>query len=328
MRAKRILALLMPLAFLGLYLSALVMADTPAAFIACYTGMGIVSVLMFINLIHDGVHNHIFKKEVHNQAYLLLFDLIGGNSFIWKKRHLLLHHKFPNVAGFDADIEQSGPVKIFPHLKTNPIHRYQHLFVFLLYPLFLFNWIFIRDFRDFFSKKRLIRKFCKIPVWEYVKLFFFKGLFFGYIILLPIFLGVPVAQVFIGLGLLLFVGSVVAMLSLLTPHANSANSFPVADTRGRLPITWLEHQFNTTNDLKADTWFTRNLMGNFNYHLAHHLFPQVHSAYAREVTECIQQFAISQGFPYKKYSLGTCLKLHYKLIRQNAGILEIFEEDM
>ena len=325
---KRVLALLMPLTFAVLYLLAMLYASNPLIFIGCYAAMGIVSVLMFINLIHDGVHNHIFRRPSHNRAYLILFDLIGGNSFIWKKRHLLLHHKYPNVAGYDADIEQSGPIKIFPHVKSRPIHRYQHWFVFLLYPLFLFNWIFIRDFKDFFSRKQLIRKFTTIPRSEYLKLFIFKGIFVSYIILIPAILGTPILQVLLAMGCLMFVGSVIAMLALLTPHANSANSFPKSDTDGKLPLSWLDHQFNTTNDLKADNWMSRNLMGNFNYHLAHHLFPQVHSAYAPEVTECIYEFARKYGFPYKAFNLMTCLKLHYKLVRQNAGVLDIFEDDM
>ena len=327
-RVKHYFAVGMPAFYLGCYLMALYGASHPAVFLAGFAMMGVVSVLMFINLIHDAVHHHIFRRKSYNEAYLLLFDLMGGNSFIWKKRHLLLHHNFQNIAGLDADIEQAGPVKIFPHLSGKKIHRYQHLFVFLLYPLFLFNWIFVRDFRDFYSKKRTIRRFCDIPRQEYLKLLVFKGVFYGYVFVLPMLMGIPLGQVAAGVASLMLVGSTVAMLSLLTPHANSANSFPVADRDGNIPVTWLEHQFLTTNDLKGDSWFTRHVMGNFNYHLAHHLFPGLHSSYAPEITQCIRDFAARYGYPYKRYGLATCLRYHYRLIRQNAGVLDIFEDDM
>ena len=327
-KSKRFFALVMPLAYFGCYLTALAVSGSPEIFLLCYAAMGVVSVFMFINLIHDAVHHHVFRKKAHNEAYLLVFDLLGGNSFIWKKRHLLLHHNFQNVAGFDADIEQSGPVKIFPQQEGKKIHRYQHLFVFLLYPLFLFNWVFVRDFRDFFSRNRIIRRHCSIPRPEYVKLLVFKGLFYGYLLVLPVLLGISWPTVLGGTICLMVVGSIVAMLSLLTPHANSANSFPVADSSGCLHVSWLEHQFLTTNDLMGDSWFSRHVMGNFNYHLAHHLFPQIHSAYAPEVTGCIREFALKYGYPYKRYALGTCLRYHYELIRQNAGHPDIFEEDM
>ncbi len=327
-KVKRLFAWVMPLVYFSLYILALQMGERPLLFPLLFSIMGIVSVLMFINLFHDAVHNHVFSKKLHNQLYLLLFDLLGGNSFIWKKRHVILHHNYPNVAGFDADIEQSGPIKIFPHQPGKKIHRYQHLFVFLLYPLFLFNWILLRDFKDFFSSKRTIRQFCRIPGKEYLKLIIFKGIFLSYIFLVPLVMGIPVLRVAGAIACLMVTGSIVAMLALLTPHANTANHFPEVGDEGDLPVSWLEHQFRSTNDLSVCNWFSKHVMGNFNYHLAHHLFPQIHSAYAPEVTACIREFASRHDFPYKEYPLGICLKLHYELICRNTEAVDILEEDM
>ena len=327
-KVKRLFAWIMPLAYISLYILAIYVGGDPVLYPLLLSTMGIVSVLMFINLFHDAVHNHVFSKKISNQLYLLLFDLLGGNSYIWKKRHLMLHHNYPNVAGFDADIEQSGPIKIFPHQPGKKIHRYQHLFVFLLYPLFLFNWILLRDFKDFFSTNRAIRQFIHIPGKEYLKLIVFKGIFLSYIFLIPVLTGVPVLRALGGIAGLMITGSIVAMLALLTPHANSANHFPKVSPEGAIPVSWLEHQFRSTNDLSVCNWFSKHVMGNFNYHLAHHLFPQIHSAYAPEVTACIRKFANRNGFPYKEFPLGVCLKLHYKLICQNSEIPNILEEDM
>src|SRR6266536_2729119 len=54
-----------------------------------------------------------------------------------------------------------------------------------LYPLFIFNWLLIRDFKDFFNKKKLVWKVTAIPAVEYVKLFIFKGVFIFYTLILP-----------------------------------------------------------------------------------------------------------------------------------------------
>ena len=38
---------------------------------------------------------------------------MGANSYIWKIRHIRLHHNYPNVMGWDSDFEQSDTGKGF-----------------------------------------------------------------------------------------------------------------------------------------------------------------------------------------------------------------------
>jgi len=291
--------------------------------------MGVIIVFIFLNIIHDAVHNHVFKTKRFNNAVLIVFDLIGANSYIWKNRHIHLHHNFQNVVGWDSDIEQSGLIKIFPHDKSTWIHRYQHWFIFIFYPLYLFNWIMIRDFKDFFSRDRMVKKvIAKIPLLEYVKLFFFKLLFIFYMVILPIMLGQKVAVAIASLCLMLIVGGVLSLLILLTPHANVKNEFPLPDSQGNVNVSWFKHQFFSTNDVNLNNWFSRNLMGNFNFHIAHHMFPNISPVYAPEVTQIIKNYAENSDYPYRSYSMFKALQYHYKLIKANAIDFNIFEEDM
>jgi len=124
------------------------------------------------------------------------------------------------------------------------------------------------------------------------------------------------------------VGSIFAMLSLLTPHVNETNQFPLPDAKGKMNVSWFEHQFITTNDINLNNWFTRNFMGNFNFHLVHHLFPNINSVYAPEVTKAIQQYAEENNISYRSYGLFEALKYHYRLIKSNAVDFDVFEEDM
>ena len=102
---------------------------------------------------------------------------MGANSYIWKIRHIRLHHNYPNVMGWDSDIEQSDIARIFPHGSYSKMHKYQHIYLPLLYPFYLINWLLIRDFKDFFNKK-IIWKVTTISTVEYIKLFLFKVSFF------------------------------------------------------------------------------------------------------------------------------------------------------
>jgi linoleoyl-CoA desaturase len=124
-------------------------------------------------------------------------------------------------------------------------------------------------------------------------------------------------------------GSLVGMIILLTPHANTGNEFPVPDEDSNLGTTWLTQQFVATNDIKGANFFSKYLMNNFNFHLAHHLFPNISAHQTEIATDVIKEFAAQHGLPYKSYTLFEAFRLHYQLIKKNAIDPEsIFEDDM
>lgn len=69
-------------------------------------------------------------------------------------------------------------------------------------------------------------------------------------------------------------------------------------------------------------------MGSFNYHIAHHLFPDVHHLFYPEITRMLENFARENNLPYSKQSLSGSLYAHYTLLKQNAVTHNIFEETM
>src|SRR5690606_10473356 len=87
---------------------------------------------------------------------------------------------------------------------------------------------------------------------------------------------------------------------------------------GIIPLTWLRHQFVSVNDISNTNWFIRNVMGNFNHHLAHHILPRFSSVYAPEITEAVKAFALEHHFPYRSYTLSDSFRKHSQLIRNNA----------
>lgn len=324
-------AILLPLLYFGLYFFALLQSHHSGYYLLSYALMGITLVLIYLNLIHEAAHNNIYKKKSYNQLVLSVFDWVGANSYIWKKRHLVSHHAYPNVDGWDTDIEQSGVLKIVPHAKTGKFHRYQHRIFFLIYPLYLFNWMFIRDFRDFFDKKRVISLTQgTIPTKEKVKMILFKAFYFFYQLFVPIlFLGVSWKLALGAWMLQIIVASVFALFVLLPLHPLPENEFPILDKDNHLPYSWVRHQFEVTNDLKEDNWFVRNVLGGFNYHVAHHLFPNYSYVYYPEITDEIEQFATQYGHPYKRFGLLDALSKHYELLKMNAtSIEEVMEETM
>lgn len=322
-------ALLFPSLYVLMYLAALTWGTNPTVFYTCYFFLGILLVFIFLNVIHDAVHGTIFKTRWANRLYVYLFDLMGANSYIWQLRHVRFHHNYPNVNHWDTDIEQSSIFRVFPDGKHSPVHKYQHIYLPLLYPFYLPNWLLVRDFKDFFNKNSTVRKLVTIPPEEYVKLCFFKLFFLFYMIVLPkIVLDLSWLSVMIGFAIMLFTASIFSLFVLLSPHANTENDFPLPDSENRMPHSWMMHMMRTTNDVTHNNFFTRFFMGCFNYHVAHHLFPNVNHVYYPEVTARLKAVALQYDLPYREYSLLTSLKNHYRLLKKNRVVENMFEETM
>ncbi len=77
-----------------------------------YISLGYLLVLLGLNFAHDCAHNTLFKhKWINTFLFETLFMLMGANGYLWKKRHIYSHHNYPNMEGFDVDIELSGVIR-------------------------------------------------------------------------------------------------------------------------------------------------------------------------------------------------------------------------
>jgi linoleoyl-CoA desaturase len=321
--------ILFPLLYVLAYATALVFGNNIAVLYGSYFFMGILIVLNFLNLIHDAVHGTIFRSKTANKICVYFFDLLGANSYVWKIRHVRFHHNYPNVNGWDTDIEQSPLARIYPTGSFSKFHKYQHIYLPFLYPFYLPNCLVVRDFKDFFKKNNIIHKLIQIPRIEYIKLFFFKLFFLFYMLFIPkVILSITWPQTILAFVIFLFTASIFSLIVLLSPHANVENVFPEPDAKNRLPFGWMMHILQTTNDVNHDSFFTRFFMGSFNFHVAHHLFPNVSHVYYPEITRELTNFAKANKLPYRSYPLSTSLKNHYMLLKKNRMEENIFEEAM
>ncbi len=119
----QIKAFILPAIYFGSYVIALFNTGNKGLYISLFIIMGITLVLIYLNLIHEAAHNNVFKTKRFNKWVLDIFNLVGANSYMWQKRHILSHHHYPNVEGWDTDVEQSGPILIFPNVEPQGIQK-------------------------------------------------------------------------------------------------------------------------------------------------------------------------------------------------------------
>ena len=128
----KVKAILFPLLYISTYAASLLWGNNLTVLYTCYFLLGGFLLLNFLNLIHDAVHQTLFDHSWINNMYMYFFDIMGANSYIWKLRHIRLHHNYPNVMGWDSDFEQSPMFRVFPHGNYSTMHKYQHFYL----PLF------------------------------------------------------------------------------------------------------------------------------------------------------------------------------------------------
>jgi linoleoyl-CoA desaturase len=303
--------------FSGTYATIYLAKNNPTMIIS-YLFLGVFVALIFLNIIHDGVHNCLFSNQKLNRATSYLLDLFGANGYIWKIRHVQLHHPYPNVPEFDTDVKQSIIVRLNENDKWYFFHRYQHIYMAFLYFFYTLYWMTVRDFKDFFGNS-IRDKRGEIPTKEYVKLFVFKSLYLTNFILLPsIFTQFTLPTIILGFLVMHFSQSCIALTALLSAHVPEDAIFVEADHQGQLPYSWAELQIVTTLDFATKNPIINTLYGGFNHHVAHHLFPNINHTHYPKITQIIIKTAQKHNIKYKSMGILEAISSHFRLLKKQG----------
>lgn len=312
--------------FLGSYVGILVFGNSVKWLFFFYVLAGLFMIVLFVNAFHDAAHNAVFRNPKYNKWFTHVLELFGSNSFIWKKRHLVLHHPYANIQNWDIDIKQSDMVRIFPSSRFFYYHKYQHIYMWLLYPFYTINWLFIRDFKDFFgTKDNYLKRVVTIPKIEYVKLFACKIFNLFYLLIIPILvLQQPWYLVLLAWFIMHLSGSALGVVALLSTHVDEHAYFPMPPEDGKMQTTWAEHQMLVTKDFSADSMVANFLFGGFTHHVAHHLFPGVAHTYYPYITRVIRRYADEYDLPYTCYPFWRAIASHFRLLQKNGKEENLF----
>jgi len=132
-----------------IYIS-IMLFNLPIALVIVMAGLlGFTLASIGFNVMHDACHGSYSSHKWTNNVMGLTMNALGGNAYIWKQKHNILHHTYTNIEGMDDDIAQSKLLRQSPTQKWMPIHRYQHIYLTLAYSLTIFMWVSVRDFQKY-----------------------------------------------------------------------------------------------------------------------------------------------------------------------------------
>jgi linoleoyl-CoA desaturase len=286
--------------------------------IACIL-LGFLLALIGFNIMHDACHGSYSSKKWVNELMGLTMNGLGGNAYIWKIKHNIIHHTFTNVDGIDDDIAKSPFLRQCATQKWVPAHRYQHFYMFILYALNTILWAFVADTIKYFTKKIVVTEI-KIPVREHIMFWVSKFLCLVLYIALPIAL-VGWQQWLIGYLLMHAAFGITLSMVFQLAHVVEKTSFEVAGEEvKRIPTEWAVHEVKTTANFAINNKVVSWLVGGLNFQIEHHLFPRVSHIHYPAISKIVQQECKKFDLPYHFYpSMTEAVVSHVTTMRKLAS---------
>lgn len=308
--------------FVGLYILMLVL---PVGWLTLGLSavFGLVLGLIGFNVMHDSCHGSFSSKTWVNNVVGYSMNMLGSNKFIWNIKHNRIHHTYTNVDGIDDDIIK---VPILRHCDTQPlmkIHKYQHMYAFLLYALSTILWIGFTDFQKYFTRSVSSTPIRDIPVHEHLIFWVTKVYYVAFYGVIPIMvvgfgpwlIGFLVANVVFGLML-----SVVFQLAHSVQNTHFENAKP-HDLQ--LEKEWAAHQVETTSDFAMKSSVANWMLGGLNFQVVHHLFPNVSHVHYSALQPIVARVSAKHGIQYNSYpKFWEAVRshiAHLKSLGQNPG---------
>jgi linoleoyl-CoA desaturase len=279
--------------------------------------LGFVTATIGFNIQHDGSHRAYSDHSWVNKLMAMSLDMVGGSSYMWRWKHVIFHHTYVNIEGYDSDIDLGMFGRVSPEHRRRALHRWQHLYLWPLYGFLVVKWHFFDDFRDFGAGHMGRSRFPRPQGWERVAFFVgklgFLVLAFGLPLLFHPFWVVAVCYL-IAAGVTGVVLSVVFQLA----HCVEAASFPVVKP-GSMHVenAWAIHQVETTVDFARDSRLVSWLVGGLNFQIEHHLFPTVCHIHYPAISKLVEQTCREFRVKYTANdSLYDAVASHFRWLRQ------------
>ncbi|MDH4199486.1 MAG: fatty acid desaturase [Spirochaetia bacterium] len=279
---------------------------------AVLAGMGSVGIA---TCSHNASHGNSFKSATVNQ-FMDIFGfsfIIGISSAFWDNFHNKLHHPNTSIISIDPD------TNILPWFvlhekqleKATPMAKIYYKYQWIAFPVLVgfyvnmlqvMGWKFL--FRKFSSFSELDSKTQALYIIEVIALVghyvFWIGLFWYYFPLLDI-LVLYIAR--------FFVSGVLCFFALAPTHYVRDALYFDEDI---LKVNYYSRQMFSTVNFRVG--FLGTLVNGVEYHLDHHLFPQVSPSLLKSLGREIEKIARKHGMPYRSRSWLSIIADSYRVI--------------
>ena len=278
--------------------------------------LGIATAGIGFNIMHDGGHQSYSEHRWVNRLMAMMLDLVGGSSYIWQWKHARFHHTYVNIAGHDSDIDLGMLGRLSPLQRWRPWHRWQHVYLWLLYGVTAIRWHLYADFRDMITGTVGERAFARPRGWDLAAFVIGKLVFFTLAFGLPLLFH-PVVAVLLFYTVAAAVAGILLALVFQMAHVVEPAAFPVPDEEQRMDTPWAIHQLETTVDFARGNRVLTWLIGGLNFQVEHHLFPRISHVHYPVVSRVVEDTCREFGVTYLEHrTFAAGIASHYRWLRR------------
>ncbi len=301
---------------LALYLSLPAVVNNAPVAIAFCLMLGFTLSAIGFNVMHDACHGSYSRRKWVNELLGLTLNALGGNAFIWKQKHNIIHHTYTNVDGVDDDIAKSPVIRQCHTQKWYPVHRAQHIYLWFIYALSSFLWIFVMDISKYSTQRIYTTQLTKMSTSEHVIFWVSKILYVVFYMAIPIYMfglgkwAVGFACMHAAMGLSM---SVVFQLA----HVVEETEFEYTGGEDKqIENEWAIHQIKTTANFAPDNKIVSWLAGGLNYQIEHHLFPRISHVHYPALSKIVARKCTEYDLKYNSMpTVGAAILSHYRFMK-------------
>ena len=278
---------------------------------------GVTSMLGTFNFSHELSHGTIFKsKQLNHVFYKISLMLVGAHAEGWKHRHIHAHHHAPNVSGYDPDLDLSNLIRVAPNSEYRWYHRYQHFYAPIAYMSYTLFWAFIKDTAILIFKSK--RNY-SVTVKDVFSFLFQKAFYFAYVLIIPLLFSTVSTATIVGSFLAMHCfQSLFLLLTFFMTHHVAHTHYPKITNDGKIESSWFMNQVQCSNDMNPFCPVTTFILGGFNTHIAHHLFPNIHHTKYVKLSKIIYEVLDKQGLKPVYTSYWGGVLAHLRLLRERS----------
>jgi linoleoyl-CoA desaturase len=268
------------------------------------------------NVGHDGNHGTFSTSRTLNRLMGGIFDLLGGSSYVWRWKHNVFHHSYPNIDGLDDDINLGALCRMSRHQPHLPFHRFQHLYMWILYGFIIPKWQLYDDFAAVLVGNIAGNPFPRPRGGELALFLGGKLAFFAIAFAIPLFF-YPLWQVaLVYFGVVMVQGLSLSIVFQLAHSNEETRSFSVNEPEDIASREWAVHQVETTADFARQSRLLTWYVGGLNHQIEHHLFPRISHVHLPAIADVVEQVCREHGVRYSAHdSFWRAVASHYSWLR-------------
>ena len=267
------------LLLIALYFLPLIFTGLPTYLVlVIYFMQGIIFALVGFNIMHDGSHKSFSNKKSVNAVMAHTLNFLGGSALFWHQKHVMNHHTYTNIEGFDDDIDIKPFIRLNDHQELKWYHRFQSYYALGLYSLTYIFWIYYRDFKKYFT--RMVAEntpMAELTISDHVIFWITKVVHISIFLVIPSIVIGPLLAISGYIILSLICGLTLAIVFQLA-HIVEGTIFSAPEENAdhvQIESEWSIYQINTTVNFATNNKVLTWLLGGLNYQMVHHLFPKI-----------------------------------------------------